>query len=113
MTEVCNVPTGPAVNYLTDVTEFGFFTFAQWLCLLTEIVFVPVYAYASISIYLTHREFTFDMGVMLLGLLLNLLVLLDTFVYCVDLVVIVYNEVTVLILLFFCLLLVHQIYKMD
>ena len=109
----CLIPTGAATNYLTQKTEFTFFSVVEWICLGTQMFCLPMYLYAACTIYKTASALSFDVGVMLVGALLNLLVIVNQFIYCVNLVAIIYDEATVLILLTFCYLLVSIVKKMD
>ena len=76
-------------------------------------IFIPLYIYATVSNYRTGRGFTFDASISLFGLILNLLVLWNTYVYCIDTLVVLYKEMIVIILLVFCLLLVFQVHQLD
>jgi len=54
--------------------------------------------------------FTFDTCVSMIGVILNVLVLFSQFAYCIDTLVVIYEELIVIILLVFCLILIMQVY---
>lgn len=71
--------------------------------MILEVLFVQVYIYAAYSLHATTGGFTFDTVVMMIGAVLNSLVLWNQYVYCIDTLVVVYQEIVVLILLCFCI----------
>ena len=91
--DICNIPTAAAQDYLVENTQFVFYTVTQWLCLTCLVVCLPLYLYAAFTIWKTHREFTFDSGVMFVGAILNALVLINIYAYCTNIAVIIQQEI--------------------
>jgi hypothetical protein len=100
-------------DFLVTYTEYTAFTVVQWFCLIVIAVFIPLYSFAIFSLYRTGRGFTFDTCISIFGLVLNILVAWNTYVYCIDTLIVIYKEMIVVILMVFCLLLVLQVQQLD
>ena len=113
MTDICRITNGDATNFLVQNTEFIYYTITQWVCLTCLVVCLPLYLYAAFTIWKTHREFNFDSGIMLVGAVLNLLVLINIYGYCTEIVVIIQQEIEQAILLLFCLTLARTVFTLE
>jgi hypothetical protein len=94
--EICAVVDkgSSAGHFLASNTEYTGYTVISWIMLPTIVLCGLMYIYAALEIKRTHHnQFNFETGVMCIGFALNLLLIMDYFVYCSDVFVLISQAV--------------------
>lgn len=101
--EICELSAkGSAATYLADDTQFAGYTTISWILLLIIIGCGALYLYAGFEIRRTHHNnLNFEAVVMWVGLLLNVILFLDYYVFCNDFFTMLSQAVQQLLILCF------------
>jgi hypothetical protein len=104
MTQICQIAeTSSDINFLTKNILYVQYTTINWISLVLSLACSIGYIYAALQIYQTNKNrFNQEFIIMSVGLFLNILFLLDSFIFCSDFTIMISQATQQLLILVFC-----------